>query len=75
VTASATYNYACANALAGKREEALSRLRESLDHGLPQAVALAMADDRDLKSLRDDPRFAAMVADAQNRGVAAQKPK
>jgi serine/threonine protein kinase len=75
LTASAIYNYACANALAGRRDEALSLLRESLDHSLPPAIALAMADDHDLKSLRDDPRFAAIVADAQNRGAATQKPK
>jgi hypothetical protein len=48
-------------------------LREAIDHGLDSATALAMATDSDLKSLRKDPRFAAIVSYAQQR-AAAQKP-
>jgi eukaryotic-like serine/threonine-protein kinase len=60
------YNVACVKALAGRREEALAMLRQSVDHGFRNAEA--MATDEDLESVRADPRFAPIVADARRRG-------
>lgn len=51
--------------------EAMSRLQQALDHGLPKARALAMENNPDLKSLHGDPRFVAMVARVKERAVAA----
>jgi pentatricopeptide repeat protein len=74
-TASCTYNVACVLARAGNRDEALSLLREAVDHGLRPGVDLAIGNDPDLKSLHGDPRFEALVAHAKERGGAAQKPR
>lgn len=57
------------------RTEALSLLRQPLDHGLKPAGALDMEKDLHLKSLHGDPGFDALVADAKQRVAAAQKPK
>ncbi len=40
-TAVSTYNLACVVAREGKRDEALSLLREAIDHGIPPAWTLA----------------------------------
>jgi len=72
-TASTAYDLACALAHSGRSDEAISVLREAIDHGLDPATDLAMAMDPELKSLHNDPRFAALVSYAQQR-AATQKP-
>lgn len=72
-TAEAVYNVGIAEALQGHKNEALSFLRQAVDHGLPAEGDIAIDKDPDLKSLHGDPRFAAIVADAQQH-LAAQKP-
>jgi tetratricopeptide repeat protein len=73
-TASDTYNLACIAARAGNRDEAFTNLREAIYHGLSPAGDLAIEKDTDLNSIHGDPRFAAIVAEAKQRGAAAQKP-
>ena len=73
-TATTLYNLSCLAARQGHKDQALSLLRESVDHGLPPWGDLAVDKDPDLKSLHDDPRFAAILADAKDRAAAAQKP-
>jgi len=67
ITASTKYNLACNAALSGRRDEALSVLRDAVEHGLPPDTAAGMRQDDDLKSLRGDPRFAALVAEVKTR--------
>jgi hypothetical protein len=61
----------------GKRDEALKLLREAIEHGLPPEEALDIETDPDLKTLHNDPRFAALVADVKKRAttVARKTPK
>jgi hypothetical protein len=66
-TALLRYNLACILARQGKREEAISLLRQALDHGLSPEGALGIEKDNDLVSLRGDRRFQAIVADAKTR--------
>jgi eukaryotic-like serine/threonine-protein kinase len=73
-TAISVYNVGVAEALQGHKNEALSFLRQAVDHGLPAEGDLAIDKDPDLKSLHGDPRFAAIVADAQKHLAASQKP-
>jgi eukaryotic-like serine/threonine-protein kinase len=75
LTAGTTYNLGCLAALKGKTTRALSLLREAVDHGLRSDTAVAMEQDDDLKSLRSDPRFAALVAHAKEMAAAAKKPQ
>ena len=65
------YNFACAAALAGRRDEALEYLGHLIDLGFSNADA--MATDNDLESLHGDPRFAALVARARQLASAVQK--
>jgi hypothetical protein len=55
----------------GKMGEAISLLRQAVDHGLMPREALAMGDDPELKALHGDPRFDALVAHAKE--LAEQK--
>jgi eukaryotic-like serine/threonine-protein kinase len=66
----AWYNFACAAAIAGRREEAFRYLREAVDKGFiyPDAIS----GDKDLASLHSDSRFAALIEEARQRS-AAQK--
>jgi non-specific serine/threonine protein kinase/serine/threonine-protein kinase len=73
-TAVTVYDLSCLAARQGHKDQALSLLRESVDHGLPPWGDLAVDKDPDLKSLHDDPRFAAIAADAKDRAATAQKP-
>jgi eukaryotic-like serine/threonine-protein kinase len=68
-SADSAYNLACLMAVQGRREEAISFLSESVDHGLDSFTASNMEKDTDLKSLRGDPRFALLVAHAKERAV------
>jgi eukaryotic-like serine/threonine-protein kinase len=72
-TAGTTYDLGCILAHSGSSDEAFSVLREAIDHGLDAATDRALATTPDLKSLRRDPRFAALVAYAQQR-AATEKP-
>jgi mannose-6-phosphate isomerase-like protein (cupin superfamily) len=57
--ASTLYNLACAESLAGKSEDALGHLRQSLQ--LDGKFAEYAADDSDLDAIRDDPEFSAIA--------------
>jgi hypothetical protein len=56
----ALFNLACCEALLGRKDDALAHLGEALDAapGLRENVGT----DTDLDSLRDDPRFGALIA-------------
>jgi hypothetical protein len=56
----ALYNLACCAARLGDREGAFTLLRAAVD--AHQRFAVHARDDEDLESLRDDPRFAALVS-------------
>jgi len=71
--ATSTYNIACVEASRGRRDRAFALLRDAVDHGLSPRTALAMDRDDDLKMLRDDPRFAELVAHAKNRAPSSPK--
>jgi hypothetical protein len=60
-TAFATYLLGCVVAPQGRKSEALSLLREAVDHGLDAKTAVAMADVDELKGLHGDPRFTALL--------------
>jgi serine/threonine protein kinase len=66
-TAYATYFLACMVAMQGRKSEALSLLRQAVDHGLDAKTDLAMADEDELKGLQGDPRFAALVRHAKQQ--------
>ncbi len=68
LTAAAWYSYACAAAVAGHRDQAIEYLRKADDLGSTDVPN--MANDEDLKSLRPDPRFAALIAQAKTRTAA-----
>jgi tetratricopeptide (TPR) repeat protein len=55
------YDLACVNALQGRTEDAIERLQTALE-AQPKWQSYAAKDD-DLASIRDDPRFAAAIAD------------
>jgi eukaryotic-like serine/threonine-protein kinase len=74
-TATTTYGLAELAALQGHRDQALSLIRESLDHGLPPRFAAGMAKEENLESLHGDPRFTAILAYAKQRAAAAPKTK
>jgi serine/threonine protein kinase len=74
-TASSTYNLARLAALRNQPESAMALIREALDHGLDEPTALGMEQDSNLKSLRGDPRFQALLAYARKHVTAAPKAK
>jgi serine/threonine protein kinase/tetratricopeptide (TPR) repeat protein len=71
--ATTAYDLACVLAHIGRSDEAISLLREAIDHGLDPATDLTMATAPELKSLRKDPRFEALVSYAKQR-AATQRP-
>jgi serine/threonine protein kinase/tetratricopeptide (TPR) repeat protein len=71
-TGETVYNLACLAAKHGRIDEAISLLSEAIEIGLLPNVASGMGEDPDLKPLRGDPRFAALVAHSKER-AAAQK--
>jgi non-specific serine/threonine protein kinase/serine/threonine-protein kinase len=68
-----TYYLACIAAIRGRRDESLALLERSIDKGLWPEAALSMERDRDLKSLRGDPRFDALVKHASNEANSLAK--
>jgi Tfp pilus assembly protein PilF len=72
-TAMSTYNLGGIALHKGKPDEALSLLREAVDHGLAPNIALQMERDPDLETLHGDPRFATLVAHAKEHAAAVQK--
>jgi eukaryotic-like serine/threonine-protein kinase len=73
-TAGSTYNLACLAAQQGRPDKAFTLLREALDGGLSPNEALAIKDDTDLKALRGDPRFQAIIAYAKQHVAGNGKP-
>ncbi len=59
----ASYNQACAYALAGDKDQAFAALRKSIDNGFDSPDHLAKDDDLD--SLHGDPRWTALKKDAR----------
>jgi len=62
------YDLASVDALRGHRDEALSLLQHALEGGFPPE---SVETDANLASLRGDPRFAALVAEARGRTTSA----
>jgi non-specific serine/threonine protein kinase/serine/threonine-protein kinase len=73
-TSAGLYKMASLEGLLGNRPEAISLLRSALDRGLQASAALNMGTDEDLKSLRGDAGFEALVEDAHRR-IAAEAAK
>jgi len=65
------YNLACAHALAGRTAAALDWLERAaaLGYGLGEGQDERMRADSDLASLRDEPRFDAVVASLREHGA------
>jgi non-specific serine/threonine protein kinase/serine/threonine-protein kinase len=67
------YNLACVETALNKKDEALSLLREAVDHGLPVYADVGIGSDPDLKALHSDARFDALVAYAKERAAASKQ--
>jgi serine/threonine protein kinase/tetratricopeptide (TPR) repeat protein len=65
------FQFACGAAAAGRREEALEYLQRAIDHGYKDIESLA--GDNDLNTLRGNPRFATLVAQAKEHDAELQK--
>jgi non-specific serine/threonine protein kinase/serine/threonine-protein kinase len=65
-----TYNLACLTALKGNVNEAFALLRQAIDHDAPELAPIIQTDHA-LKSLKDDSRFAQLVAYAKKKATAA----
>jgi len=63
--AETTYNLGSIKAKQGKFDEAFALLNRAVDHGLLPREALKLGEDPDLKALKDDPRFGALVLHAR----------
>ena len=67
LVAQAWYNLACVEAAQGKQDAAIDHWRKSDDLS-PQSATLMLLDP-DLKPLRGDPRFNAIIAKARARSA------
>ena len=67
--AAARYDFACGAAVAGFSEEAFDHLKQAIDGGFSEFGQ--MRTNEQLKSLRGDPRFEALVAAMQQRTAAS----
>ena len=74
-TADTAYELGTLLAIQGKPDEAISVLGDAVQHGLGREKLVAMQTDVDLKSLRSDPGFKTVVADARRRATTASKPE
>ena len=63
------YDLACVAALAGRSGDAFTDLQQAVDHGYYDGDH--MKSDDDLKSLRGDPRFEALIVQARQRAAVA----
>jgi len=72
-TAATKYDLASVLLRKGQRDEALSLLTEAVDY-LPPRIALGVASDPLFVSLREDPRFVALIAQT-NRKSDSQAPR
>jgi serine/threonine protein kinase len=70
-TAQTAYDLAAAFAQDGKRDEALTNLQYAINHGLNERTRQGLEKDPDFTLLHSDPRFAAVVAKA-NQPVTAK---
>lgn len=73
-TALVNYDLGRIAAHRGQRDNALSLVRQSVEHGLSVQQALSIGSDPELTSLHGDQRFDAIVATAKQRAAAAQQP-
>jgi tetratricopeptide (TPR) repeat protein/tRNA A-37 threonylcarbamoyl transferase component Bud32 len=64
-TAETTYNLGTIKAKQGKVDEAIALLSHAVDHGLLPREALKLGEDPELKALKNDPRFGALVLHAR----------
>jgi tetratricopeptide (TPR) repeat protein len=64
-TAESAYDLGTLYASEGKKEEAIAMLTSAVDHGLLPKKDLDMGADPLLKSLKKDPAFDALLADAR----------
>jgi mannose-6-phosphate isomerase-like protein (cupin superfamily) len=56
------YNLACAESLAGRKEDAIEHLRQALER--QDSLRSLAADDSDLDAIRDEPAFKALMSEA-----------
>src|SRR5260370_38507483 len=73
-TAMSTYNLGGIALHKGKPDEALSLLRDAVDHGLALNIALHLENDPHLAALHSDLRFSALVAQAKDGAAAPRNP-
>jgi tetratricopeptide (TPR) repeat protein len=74
-TAQTAYDLADLYAVEGRKAEALVLLTSAIDHGLPSQSDLELSSDPMLKSLKGDPAFEVVLADARRHAGASQAAK
>jgi hypothetical protein len=67
---STEYNLACNAALRGRKDGAIAFLEQAIEDGMRPTDMLNIQQDDDLKSLRGDPCFDAIVKAARERAAA-----
>jgi hypothetical protein len=72
-TAKSTYVLAAWINLDGDHDKALAMLQQAVEHGLDASTIQNMENDADFKTLRKEPRFVALVADARHRAESPTK--
>jgi serine/threonine protein kinase len=70
-TAEAGYDLGTAYAAEGKKAEAIAALTSAVDHGLQPTADLEILTDPTLKSLKGDPGFESLMADARQHAGSA----
>jgi hypothetical protein len=70
-----SYYLACVAAIEGRHDEAISLLDKAIQKGLWPEIALTLAHDPNLKLLQGDPRFDALVTEAEKRAGSEQARK